>query len=870
MELGIVETHGNMRSWGYVDRDVIRGTLFDSFFEASTDAEGKFQFNAAPAGKQLIFRTEARGFADHDSAAGGPRNDRSAKPDAAPVTLILDPEARIEGQVVSSVPGVGVAGLRVFANPASGSGYSRHTTTDASGHFAFAGIPNAAFDLWLNLPENQPCTSRALNRLKFRAGKTTQVKLELIPGTLVEGRVVLAGTDSPVAGASVQIQSRDLPQNAATLRQVHTDKQGKYALRLPPGNATLLLRNPPSNMQPGREGGRAPIVIPEGTIHLSGPTLICELRSAPPRVIALEGRVVDARGEAVAGAVIVALCRADNCVRLGGDKVVTDSRGHFRIENGPQGGFSPGEATALQVESPGGKVFEAHIVAKQGQVEVRLPTLALGAAPVQPSVASDELAGVVVDEKGQPLSGVQVRMWDWVDKPEYQTTTGKDGRFRLRDKDSQSKVPVRFRKPGFSPVMFVQQPLGVSDLVVVMDDKTYFQGLVYDPDGKPAPNALVRVNQGPKRGDGGLITEVWTDTKADASGRYRLSVEPDSYEFSVKAPGVGATRLAKRPISHGETPTLDIKLQAPVVFRARVTEAGTGKPVQGLRLYAWRQPDVDGRSDGSGAIVINDMLPGAMDFQVEAKGYTRWWSANATKDWHRYQGSEYGSEWQRNFDSLEFDVQRDMAAVSIIVEKGVRISGRVLDPDGKPVAGATVAPAKTGSGNSLTGDTRFSVLSEKDGKFAMLLPASGGAKYNLVAHDGEYQQWRQWANGVLPPIQTTPGQEIANVTISLTRPATVRGKVVDAQGKPVARREVRASAADKKENRYYDPTTTTKDDGTFELRYRFRAGEQHIQVAPLWLSADEAPAGTSKTVLLKEGETVDSVNLIGVEPGRGD
>ena len=52
--------------------------------------------------------------------------------------------------------------------------------------------------------------------------------------------------------------------------------------------------------------------------------------------------------------------------------------------------------------------------------------------------------------------------------------------------------------------------------------------------------------------------------------------------------------------------------------------------------------------------------------------------------------------------------------MEIVVEKGVRIRGRVVDPDGKPVVGATVAPALTGTGNSLTGDTRFSVTS-KDG-----------------------------------------------------------------------------------------------------------------------------------------------------------
>ena len=46
----------------------------------------------------------------------------------------------------------------------------------------------------------------------------------------------------------------------------------------------------------------------------------------------------------------------------------------------------------------------------------------------------------------------------------------------------------------------------------------------------------------------------------------------------------------------------------------------------------------------------------------------------------------------------------------------------------------------------------------------MMLPASGDRDYNLVAHDGKYGQWRTWANGVLPPFRTTPGQVIDDVT----------------------------------------------------------------------------------------------------------
>jgi hypothetical protein len=254
------------------------------------------------------------------------------------------------------------------------------------------------------------------------------------------------------------------------------------------------------------------------------------------------------------------------------------------------------------------------------------------------------------------------------------------------------------------------------------------------------------------------------------------------------------------------------------------------------------------------------MMPGPFQFMVEAHGYTRWWSEEASNEWSRRKIDETRGGWQRNFDRLDFDLQPDMKPVTITVERGVTVTGRVLAPDGKPVAGATVAPALTGTGNSLTGDTRFSVETGHDGRFTTILPASGARSYNLVAHDGKYDHWRTWANGVRPPFQTKPGEEVRDVEIWLTRPATVRGRVADAEGKPVPDREVRASAADRLENRYYDPTTTTRADGTYELKF-IRPGKQYIQVAPFWLDAAQAPEGTNHTLTLRPGESKDGVDF---------
>ncbi len=201
-----------------------------------------------------------------------------------------------------------------------------------------------------------------------------------------------------------------------------------------------------------------------------------------------------------------------------------------------------------------------------------------------------------------------------------------------------------------------------------------------------------------------------------------------------------------------------------------------------------------------------------------------------------------------------------MEPVTIVVERCVRISGRVVDPDGKPVAGATVAPAKTGSGNSLTGDTRYSIRTAADGTFEMRLPASGAAKYNLVAHDGDYEEWRTWANGIGELMQTKPGDVVENMKLQLSKPCVVRGRVEDANGQPVAKHRVRAQSADKRESRYYDPTTETNERGEFELRF-VRPGKHYVQAEPFWITAEDGPKHAWKLVTAESDRPTEGVLL---------
>ncbi len=496
------------------------------------------------------------------------------------------------------------------------------------------------------------------------------------------------------------------------------------------------------------------------------------------------------------------------------------------------------------------------LASPQKAEQKKIPTVPV---PQDTEIALDELAGVVVDTDGEPIADVLVDAWSWY--PGNETRTDKSGRFRLKMGDATSKIEVRFMKAGYSPHYIIQQQLGVDNFSVTLGQKTYIEGIVRDPKGKPVPNVEIRGEQSAKEGDGVMIGSVATLTKTDASGKYRLYAFPDQYQLLISAPKVGVKRVTGVVVKENEAKQLDIDLEQGVRFEARIVDSESGEPVQDVVLWNWQQLGVKGISDATGLLVIEEMLPGDFEFNIgegepvqfgSIQGYlprtvARWWSADAS---HKHQQKLVeAKQFQRNFDDLTFKLNVGMEPVTIAVEQGVTFSGKVLDPNGKPVQGATVAPAKTGSGNSLTGDTRFSTKTDAEGKYRVVMPAGNWFQYNLMAHDGDYQEWRTWANGVGKPMFSSPGEVYTDMDLTLTHPTTVRGQLL-LNGKPLkVGTSVSAQSKDLLENRYYNPTTLVNEDGSFELKF-IRAGEHSIRVGQSTID-----------VVLEPGQILEGVEL---------
>ena len=260
--------------------------------------------------------------------------------------------------------------------------------------------------------------------------------------------------------------------------------------------------------------------------------------------------------------------------------------------------------------------------------------------------------------------------------------------------------------------------------------------------------------------------------------------------------------------------------------------ASRARPVPGVRLWNWQHRGIEGTSDSTGRCCPQRLMPAASSSRSRSQGLRAgWWSDACSNAWSRYQKADRHG-FQRNLDETDFEISTSMASLTIIVEQAATFRGRVLDPDGKPVAGATVAPALTGSGNSLTGDTRYSVETDTQGHFEAPMPASGDRTYNLVAHDGKVFQWRTWANQCpsSDPDEARPGDRRPHDR--LTRPATVVGRVVDQSGNPVADREVQPGSRPAKP-RTATTTRRPRPAPTAASKPSSSApGERHIQCGP--------------------------------------
>ncbi len=297
-------------------------------------------------------------------------------------------------------------------------------------------------------------------------------------------------------------------------------------------------------------------------------------------------------------------------------------------------------------------------------------------------------------------------------------------------------------------------------------------GTVLGPDGKPVAEARVIAmmfqNDKSSRGEG----------KSDETGTFKIDgLAPGSYVLQVDAKGY-RTQRANR-VATGDM-TIKIELVSKLTVSGKVVEGGT--PVTAFTAQALRTsanptpgaPQIFENTDvkeffasqPDGRFELQGFDPGTYAVRISAEGF-----APTISD--------------------TFTVLADQAPppLTIRLQRGGKIEGRVVDSAGAPVAGAKVSSHDSAFSNSqadkIFGDllapavTERTAMSNVEGYFT-LDQLTAGSYLLEITH-------ARYSTAMVTDLQLGDGQTLKAGNISLSAGGSVSGTVRDASGQPVVR-----------------------------------------------------------------------------------
>jgi RNA polymerase sigma factor (sigma-70 family) len=569
-----------------------------------------------------------------------------AGPEGTQLTARLEPDPsgvlRLEGQVIDPAEApVEGAVVAIDTSP------PRAASTDANGVFVFTGLPPRSYrlealaaDLYAGPVETR--LTPGAEPIVLRARKANRLEVE----------VQSAGA-APVAGARVELRS-------TLVWRADTDGNGLAVLTgVGPGARPLRVEAvgfaPAAEMIPTEPG----MAVQKIQIRLG-------------KGAAVSGRVLDPAGRAVAGARVWPRSSSQPfpVIDPAIDAVSTDGAGRFLIPALATGTYQ------LAASHPG---FASTATAPLGigagglkDVEIRLP-------------AGGRVEGEVREVDGSPAVAVQVRIGalsralPWNDAREV--FTDRSGRFSLGGLPRRTVQVVAIGPRSASRMQAADLSAAESASVkLTLEQSGSIEGVVVDGKGEPIAEAQVSA-RGAAPADQPLLWDLRGGPMqvSDAAGRFRFTGLPEGpYHLRAARPDAPPDGWQLQPEVLAKTGQSDV----------RVLVRGDGT-ISGRALFP------DGTAPPSFIVRIGPAR------SAPFAGKDGKFSLTAPAGSHELGISGAAFVSTRRPVTVEEGVDRDLGTVTL--QRGRAVSGRVLAPDGKPVAGATVAAGwgLTGSGSTL-------------------------------------------------------------------------------------------------------------------------------------------------------------------------
>ncbi|MCB9748753.1 MAG: carboxypeptidase regulatory-like domain-containing protein [Myxococcales bacterium] len=589
-------------------------------------------------------------------------------------------------------------------------------------------------------------------------------ELLLTPESVLVGKVVLAGTQTPVAGVSVDSDSWAARMSWGYGPETMTDQDGNFRIeRLEPGSYKPTAFS-------DEHYGIAPAEVHLGLGQTSEPVII-EVHPAftvAGRIIIDEGEGCDQGNASLNDPKTKRSFRA-RTERDGSVKLHGVLPGTYNVEISC-GGYVPEERyEPLTVEAPSdGHEWTVH--------------------------SGRTIRGVVLTARGEPADKMYVRasMKTDVNDPRARQTsswrrdTEDDGTFAIYGlKPGTYELQVSGERPGTEKPVEVALPEGrdLDGVTIELPGSGTVTGRVVDERGQPVGD--VQVDLSSKERGGGVrfvFGTSSTSTRAADDGTFELEfVQPGSYRATasqnwtstLRSPGTSDDDVQGVELSvvDGETTDVELRVEAKgASIRGRVVDEGGG-PVPDAFISATRESDSATKTEGSnirssrwgdwdrrpvltdhdGGFVLEDLTVGSYTVRARRKGGGEGF----------VEGVETGGD-----------------VVVALQETGV-LAGRVA------LAGAAAPEEFT-----VTLRDRESGLWRRDTFFrtggAFLFEELPGGKFELSAAAGE--------GNAETTVTLGDGEEKRDVKLELTARVTVRGQLVDFDtGEPVVGLQVGVS-----------------------------------------------------------------------------
>ena len=213
--------------------------------------------------------------------------------------------------------------------------------------------------------------------------------------------------------------------------------------------------------------------------------------------------------------------------------------------------------------------------------------------------------------------------------------------------------------------------------------------------------------------------------------------------------------------------------QAPVPSIGGTVRNETGQPLAAVRVHLEFETSVPGKNGGPPKTAFVER-----DLHTDAVGHWRFSSillTGAGSPTVRLERANFGADEDASPIS---GTLADQTAV-FVLSRGIRLSGTVVDQNGEPIADAKVSTAED---RHVVNDPGKTLSADAEGHFAFPPLAAGTITLTTTA------------KGHAPDLrQIAVAEGMSPVRIVLSPGKTIRGRVVDESGKPVAEATVEAS-----------------------------------------------------------------------------